>query len=321
MEKPGFLFFALPGQGKAMIEAARALDERGFPHIYCPQGSAAAITSSDAEERVVRPYLGGSWTDGLTHALALGMATKRMTIGSGIEVTYTRHPHEMLGIANYINEVCDGRFVLGLGTGHSEILQRFNYPLEKPLGHMRRYMEDLRAAAVGQPVPRIIFSALRKKMVRLAGELVDGAIWANCVRSHLPVSLKEIPADKRDTFIVANLTPAYVSDDRNEALAAVRLTLTNYMTLTNYQNYFIEAGYEEEVQRARAAIDADDHAGVAAAVSEKMADDIAVFGTPAQVREKVEAFQAAGVNQICLSTLFHSQNQAEAVMKIAAVFD
>ncbi len=324
MTKPGFLFYAVPGQRKAMIEAAQELDRRGFPYIYCNHGSARVIQEPSAEEKakgVAQTYLGTAWTDGLSHSLAIGMATKQITIGTGIEVTYTRHPHEMIGIGNYINEVCDGRFILGIGPGHNEILRQFDFPIEKPLGHMRRYTEEMRTAAAGQPTPPIIFSVLRQKMVGLAGEIADGVIWANAVLSHLPTSLKQVPAEKRDRFIVANLAPAYVSEDRGEALAAVRIALTNYLSLTNYQRYFIEAGYEEEVERARAAMAADDQAALAAAVSERMAEDIAVFGTPAQVREKIEAFQAAGVNQMCLSTLFHSENQAKAILRVADAFD
>ncbi len=321
MEKPGFFLNPPPGQRKAMIEATQDLERRGFPYVFAGQGSAPTIRSSETAEHVVRPYLGASWLDGLTHCLATGMATERITFGTAIEVTYTRHPHEMLGIANYINETCDGRFILGIGPGHTEILEPFRYRLEKPLAHMRQYVYAMREAAAGQPMPPIMFSALRKKMVRLAGELADGVIWANAVRSHLPESLQEIPAAKRDTFLVGNIAPAYVSDDRGEALAAVRLALSNYLSLTNYQRYFIEAGYGEEVERARAAIAVGDHAGIMGAVSEEMADDIAVFGTPAQVREKVEAFQAAGVTHLCLATTFHSENQPQAVLRVAAAFD
>ena len=102
-------------------------------------------------------------------------------------------------------------------------------------GHMRRYVEALRAAAPDRPLPPIVFSALRKKMVRLAGELVEGVVWANAVRSHMAESLKEVPAEKREGFLVGNLAPAYVSEDRGEALAAVRRALSNYLTLPNYK--------------------------------------------------------------------------------------
>ena len=321
--KPGFLFYAVPGQRKSMIAAAEELDRRGFPFIYCNHGSARVLPAGQEAKQsgVVRTYIGTAVTDGLSHCLAIAMRTKQITIGTGIEVTYTRHPVEMLGVANYINEVSDGRFILGIGPGHNEILTQWNYPIEKPLAHMRRYAQELREVATGQPIPAVIFSVLRNGMLRLAGELADGAIWANAVLSYLPTALKEVPAEKRDSFIVANLAPCYVSEDRAEALAAVRVALTNYLTLTNYQRYFTEAGYGKEVEQAKAAIATNDHAAIAAAVSERMADDICLYGSAADVREKFEAFQAAGVNQMCVSTLFHSDDQAEAILRVADAFD
>jgi len=321
--KPGFLFYAVPGQRKSMIAAAEELDRRGFPFIYCNHGSARVLPAgAEAEESgVVRTYIGTAVTDGLSHCLAIAMRTKQIRVGTGIEVTYTRHPVEMLGVANYINEVSDGRFILGIGPGHNEILTQWGYPIEKPLSHMRRYTEDLRQVATGQSIPPVVFSVLRSKMLRLAGEVADGAIWANAVLSYLPTALQQVPAEKRDSFIVANLAPCYVSDDRSEALEAVRVALTNYLTLTNYQRYFTEAGYGDEVERAKAAIAVNDHAGIAAAVTERMADDICLYGSAGEVREKFQAFQAAGVNQMCVSTLFHSEDQAKAILRVAAAFD
>ena len=319
MPKPGFLFSAAPGQRKAMIAVAQELDRRGFSTIYCTHGAGGSIPPGQAH--IARPYEIPAPYDALGQCLMLAQATERITIASGIAVTYTRHPTEMVATANLIHEISGGRFILGLGPGHDAILERFGYRPQKPLGHMRRYVEALRAAAADRPLPPIVFSALRKKMVRLAGELVEGVAWANAARSHMAESLKEVPAEKREGFLVGNLAPAYVSEDRGEALAAVRRGLSNYMTLPNYQRYFIEAGYEEEVERGRAALEADSQPALEASISERMAEDIAVFGTASEVRGQVEAWEAAGVNQMCLSTLFHSKDQAKAVMQVAAAFD
>ena len=70
MEKPGIFVYAVPGQRKALIEAARELDRRGFPFLYASHGSAPAIEPEASSERVVRPYEGTAvWQDALTHAL------------------------------------------------------------------------------------------------------------------------------------------------------------------------------------------------------------------------------------------------------------
>lgn len=318
-EKPGFLFSAAPGQRRAMIALAQELDRRDFPFLYCPHGAGGAI--EPGQQHVARPYRIPAPYDSLGQALVLIQATKRMTIGSGVAVTYTRHPTEIVATANLIHEISDGRFILGLGPGHSPILEQFGYVPEAPLGHMRRYLGEVRAAASDRPLPPIVFAALRKRMTALAGELCEGVLFANAARSHVPVSLQGIPEGKREGFIVGNFAPCYVAEDRAEALAAVRRGMTNFMTLPNYQRYFVEAGYEDEVAQGQAALEADDQPQLEASISERMASDICVFGTPAEVRAQVAAFREAGVGQVGLSTLFHTQDQAKAIARIAAAFD
>ena len=78
----------------------------------------------------------------------------------------------------------------------------------------------------------------------------------------------------------------------------MRRTLVNYVKLPNYQNYWIEAGYEEEMRAARAAIARGDEAGVQAAMSDRWLSDVALFGLAAHVRDGVEAWLAAGVKTV-----------------------
>ena len=297
MEMPGFALVALQGRRRAIIETAQELDRRGFPNIYCP-----------------------SYADGVSLSLALAMSTQRIEIGTGIAVIYTRHPSVMAASANLIHELSDGRFRLGLGVAHEPTLRPLGISAGKPVTDMRRYVEQLRAAAQDQPLPPVILATLRKKMTRLAGEIADGALWANAALSHMPESLKEIPAERRDTFIVGNLAPCSVSDDRAAALAAIRRALRLYMSTPNYQNYFIEAGYAEEVERARAAQAEGNKQAMDEAVSERMAEDVALFGTASQVREKVEAWHAAGVKPLTLSVYAATGKQARAIEEILPIF-
>lgn len=308
MRKPGFTISAPPGQRKAMIEVAQELERRGFPHLFCPHEYA-------------RPYQSPAPYDSLSLCTAVIQATHAIKVGSGIAVTRTRHPTEMAAAAAFNCEISDGRFYLGLGPGYDPVLQRFNIPPEKPLGHMRSYLAQIRAAAPDQPLPPIILAALRKKMTRLAGEIADGALAANWALSHLPKSLQEIPAPKRDTFIVGNIAPVWVSDDRREGLAVMRRLLAAYMQIPTYSRYFAEAGYAEVVERVQAARARQDRAAAEACIPDRMAEDIGIFGAPAEVREKVAAWWAAGVEWLTLSTLYPTRNRPEAIMRVAQIFE
>src|SRR5205823_9564779 len=96
----------------------------------------------------------------------------------------------------------------------------------------------------------------RQKMVQLAGEIAQGSVWANAARSHMAQSLCHLPLEKRQdpAFFLGNMVPTCIADDRAAAAAVNRHTLASYVRLPNYQTYWIEAGFEEEMQAIREAI-------------------------------------------------------------------
>src|SRR3989442_15510893 len=93
-------------------------------------------------------------------------------------------------------------------------------------------------------------------MVELAGEIAQGAVWANGARSHMASSLRHLPASARAdaAFFIGNMVPTCDDDDRAAAAAVMRKTLASYVRLPNYQNYWIEPGFEEEIMAIREAL-------------------------------------------------------------------
>lgn len=99
------------------------------------------------------------------------------------------------------------------------------------------------AAQVGS-LPPIVLATLRSRMVELAGEISQGAVWADGARSHMAASLRHLPAAARTdpAFFIANMVPICIDEDRAAAGAAMRRVLARYVRLPNYRNYWIEAG-------------------------------------------------------------------------------
>ena len=95
-------------------------------------------------------------------------------------------------------------------------------------------------------LPPLVLATLRRRMVELAGEIAEGAVWANGARSHMADSLRHLPDAARASgdFFIGDMVPTCIDDDRAAAAAVNRRTLTSYVKLPNYQNYWIEAGYE-----------------------------------------------------------------------------
>jgi hypothetical protein len=93
-----------------------------------------------------------------------------------------------------------------------------------------------------------------------------------------------------------------------------------YLKLPNYQNYFVEAGYEEEVMAARSAIGNGDDESLRAAISERMASDVALFGTQAEVLEKAEARAAAGITHLVLDSTSTTGDRLKAAYEVIDAF-
>jgi alkanesulfonate monooxygenase SsuD/methylene tetrahydromethanopterin reductase-like flavin-dependent oxidoreductase (luciferase family) len=159
-------------------------------------------------------------------------------------------------------------------------------------------------------------------MVELSAEIGQGAVWANGARSHMAASLSALPAAQRDdlAFFIGDMVPTCIDDDREAAAAVNRRTLTSYVKLPNYQNYWIEAGYEEEMQAIRAAIARREDDKIPSLMSDRWLRDVTLFGPAAEVREGVEAWRAAGVRTVIVVPSSTRGGQMKAFEELIAAF-
>ena len=276
--KPAVSLVAVAGRRQATLDLARRLEHEGFGGIYCPSPG-----------------------DGLALCEALALVTREIVFGTSIAHIYTRHPFEWAQTAAVIHELSGGRFRFGVGVSHAPAHERLGLKPGKPLDDMRRFVAEIRGYApqVGA-LPPLTLATLRRRMVALAGEIAEGAVWANAARSHMKESLRHLPDAKRDdpAFFVGDMVPTCIDADRAAAAAVMRRVLTSYVKLPNYQNYWIEAGYDEEMRAVRAAIARGDDDAVRAAMSDRWLADVTLFGSAKDVRDGVEAWQAAGVKTV-----------------------
>ena len=276
--KPAVSLVAVAGRRQATLDLARRLEEERFTGIYCPSPG-----------------------DGMALCEALALVTREIPFGTSIAHIYTRHVVEWAQTAAVIHELSRGRFRFGVGVSHGPAHARLGLQPGKPLDDMRRFVSELKACApqVGA-LPPITLATLRRRMVALAGEIAEGAVWANAARSHMAESLRHLPERARSdaAFFVGDMVPTCIDADRVAAAAVMRRVLTSYVKLPNYQNYWIEAGYEAEMMAVRAAVAKHDDDAVRAAMSERWLSDVTLYGSAKDVRDGVEAWWAAGVKTV-----------------------
>ncbi len=297
---PAISLAAVPGRRQSTVELASEIERRGFSGIFCP-----------------------SFGDAMGLCLSIAHATDTIEFGTAIQPIYFQHPTALATSAGYLHEIADGRFRLGLGVTHGPVHDRMGFSVGKPLADMTDYVTTMRKSAeqVGG-LPPITLATLRDKMVGLAVEISEGAVWANASRSRMGHSLGLIPDDRlAEGFYIGNMIPTVIDDDREAGAARNRATLSGYVALPNYRNYWKDAGYEEEMTAVEAALAARDKDGVLAAMSDQWLSDCTLYGSVGEVRDGVEAWFEAGVASPILVPSSTSGGQMRAFEEVFAAFD
>lgn len=299
MEKPALSLAAVPGRRAATIALAQEIEKRGYPSVYLP-----------------------SFGDAMGLAVALALQTERLEFGTSVQPVYLRQPSDFAAQASFIHEISGGRFRFGIGVTHGPVHQGLGVTPGKPLSDIRRFVERFRKAGerVGGGLPPVVLATLRRKMVELSGEIAEGCVWANGARSHMPVSLSHLPAEKRNdaAFFKGDMVPTCISDDVDAAAAVMRQTLSSYVMLPNYRNYWIEAGYEEEMRAIESAQAAGETDKIPGLMSERWLKDVTLYGTASDVRGGIEAWYASGVRTPIIVPSSASGGQMKAFEEVFA---
>jgi alkanesulfonate monooxygenase SsuD/methylene tetrahydromethanopterin reductase-like flavin-dependent oxidoreductase (luciferase family) len=296
---PGLNLAAMPGQRLATLELAREIERRGFAGIS-----------------VASPF--GT----IGQCAGLAFATQRISFASAIAPIYGQTVEEFAQSAAYLHEVSAGRFQFGIGIAHGPAHVRIGVTPGKPLGDIRAFVTKFRACTDYGPLPPVILATLRKRMVALAGEIGDGMLFSSGCLSHMAESLGVVPAVKRDdpAFFIGNRLRVCIDPDPAAAKAVLRKAMSHYALMPNYRNYWIEAGYADEMQAVAIAVAENRLNDVARCLSDRLLADTTLSGTATQVREGVEAWRAAGIKTPVLVPLAADGSQVSALRDVFAAF-
>ncbi|MCB0989773.1 MAG: LLM class flavin-dependent oxidoreductase [Acidimicrobiales bacterium] len=295
---PAISLAAVAGRRAATIEAAAEAERLGFSGIYGP-----------------------SMGDCVALCQAIAMATNEISFGTTIHPIYLRHPSDLASTAAFIHEIGEGRFKLGIGVTHGPVHDRLGVTPGKPLSDTRGYVAAMRKTTAYGDLPPIVLATLRNKMLDLAVEIGDGAVWANASLNHFPTSVERIGEDRlADGFFVANMIPTVIDPDREAGAARNRATLQGYVRLPNYRNYWREAGYGDEMDAIETALAARDDEAVTAAMSDAWLSSATLYGSAQQVRDGVEAWFDAGCSTPILVPSSTGGGQMKAIAEMFACF-
>ena len=245
--------------------------------------------------------------DGFT-PLALAAAwTDRVRLGTGVVGVFTRGPALLAQQAAALADASGGRFVLGIGASSDRIVEGWNQMrFERPLTKVSGTLAFLRAALSGErtptgfklerapaePVP-VVLAALRGKMLRLAVDAADGAFTNFLPLSALPRVTAQLDGAPAGFELLCRFFCLHGEREQVESLA--RFMFASYITVPVYEAFFRWLGYGERIEEMAAAWRAKDREAAVAAAPWDVIEDTFIFGTPAQMRERLEAFVAGGI--------------------------
>ena len=220
----------------------------------------------------------------------LAEKTQNLYLATGIANIYARDAMAMNAARRSMDELSDGRLILGLGVSHTEMVSTMRLQeYGKPLKTMRDYLEGMDNAFYAGPQPEksgpVLLGALREKMIGLSGENADGAHPYFVTPEHTARARAILGPNK----LLAPEQKVLMISDATEARSVARKAMGTYLGLQNYCNNLKTLGFNEE----------DFENGG----SDRLVDAIVVWGDEDAIAKRIEAHWTAGADHVCIQAL------------------
>jgi probable F420-dependent oxidoreductase len=226
-----------------------------------------------------------------------------------------------------LDELSDGRFVLGLGSGVRRLVEDWHgQPFDRPVERLDQTVAAVRAivagAAAGAPIeaggdlastlirgwqrpfpvrrPRIpiYLAAVGPRMCELAGRTADGWLGhelgsprylRDVILPQIDAGLRAAGRARTDIDLVASAC-CVVHPDGREARRRAAGLVAFYASVKTYADFFDFHGFAIEAAAVRAAFRDGDVAAMRDAVTDEMVAALTIAGTPEEVEAGLDAY-------------------------------
>jgi alkanesulfonate monooxygenase SsuD/methylene tetrahydromethanopterin reductase-like flavin-dependent oxidoreductase (luciferase family) len=279
--------------------------------------------------------------DGLLRAMAIGLATSRILIGTGIAYTFPRVPLHAAGAAADLAETLGGRFTFGLGAGTKGIRRRYGLVEDHPAPRFAEYVQLLRGALASEggyefegqfyraKAPSLSFNAAdeTRRAIEIYGSGVNRIIlqttaqYCDGVAIHPLAGIRpyfdEVTApalalgSSRADWRPGKLATALwyitsVHDDPATARARAAMILAFYFSTPSYATPLQGTRWEQAGEKLREAFRTAGYPTpwqeIARLVPDEMSEDICLVGSAQEVRRKIAAL-APGLESMGIDEL------------------
>jgi F420-dependent oxidoreductase-like protein len=265
-----------------------------------------------------------------------GSRTSRIKLGTAVMQISARTPACTAMTAATIDHLSGGRLILGIGVSGPQVVEGwYGQPFPKPLARTREYIGVLRdvwrrEAPVENPGPhypmplrggtglgkplKLILHPLRReipiymgaegpKNVALCAEIADG--WLPLFVSPFRMQpFEDALAGAKPGFEIAATVIVSRNDDLAQALMPVKMMLGFYLggMGARSRNFHVDLlnrmGFEEATGKIQDLFFAGKRAEAVAAIPDEMADEIALCGSDARIRDRLSAWEESRVTTL-----------------------
>jgi F420-dependent oxidoreductase-like protein len=296
----------------AIVRAAQVAEDLGYDSIWVPEAWAYEQFQLLTE---------------------IALATDRIKVATGIANVFSRSPGLLAMSAATLDEVSEGRAVLGLGTSGKIVVENFHgVPYAKPLTRLRETIGICRALWRGdrltpelstqfdarhfrlEMTPRrpnipVYVASLQEKAIREIGRLADGWLPTFWPYRHLHDGLALIAEGARaagrdpQAIEVAPFVGVVPFDDVAMARGMIKPLVAFYIggMGTYYHAMFCRYGFQETADRVRELYNSGKRREASEAVSDDLIDAIAICGPSAYCREQLQEWHRHGVGSALLN--------------------
>lgn len=289
-----------------LIEFARLAEDLGYDSIWVPE----------------------MWgRDSFSILGLLAANTSRIKLATGIIPIYSRSPAIIAQTITTLDEISEGRMILGLGTSGPIVIENWHgVPYEKPLQRTREYVEIIRMIVNSERVNyegeifnlknfRLSFKPIRKsipifiaamgeKNIQLTGEVADGWIPFLVPPEYLESGKKLLEegsskATKNSGQIEINpYIPAAVSKDEVLATDTIKEYIAYYIggMGTFYHQAMIRYGFKSEADSIVEAWSSGNKSGAITKVTQEMVEAISICGSSNEGKSKIAEYTKCGAD-------------------------
>ena len=273
--------------------------------------------------------------DPVGSAATVLMATVRARVCLMAVSPHVMHPVHMAMAAATLEEMAPGRVILCVGTGAPGDLADAGVRPRRPLralaetvelvrlllaGETVRYRGELftvdgRRLVTGRKQIPIFLAAARPRTLELAGRVADGVLLSNASSvEFVRWSLDHVDRGSRGRVLGrAGLVYASVAEREADALSRFRRQLAITLRAEHHAVNLSLAGSRLDQAAVRQALAREDWAAAEALVSDDVVRRHTACGAAIQVRARLAAYRAAGLDEVVLGGLYTPEETAQAV--------